>query len=117
MPENVGGHTDVGGSREEAVDLLASRGERHRPVENGNAARMESIHLAAGAARRRLNATMRAPGQRPERPFADEFERELPLEELQLVLGERALHERERVDGAEKEDLPIPARQEQARPS
>ena len=118
VPENVRRDTDIGGSGEEAVDLLASRRERHRAVENGDAARMQAIHLAGerehGAAAERDDD--RAWGQRPERPLADELERELPLEELQLVLGKRALHERERIDGAEKEDLPILAGQQQPRP-
>src|SRR6187402_1755188 len=46
VPENVGRHTDLGGARQKAVDLLTSRGERHRPVENGDAAGMQSIDLA-----------------------------------------------------------------------
>ena len=118
MPEHVRRDADVGGSREEAVDLLASRRERHRAVENGDAARMQSIHLP-GEREHRAAAERdddRARRQRPERPLADELERELPLEDLQLVLGERALDERERIDGAEKEDLAVLAGEQQPRP-
>ncbi len=118
MPENVGRHTDLGGSREKAVDLLASRRKRHRAVEHRDASRMQAVHLAREREHRAAaeRDDDRARGQRPQRPLAHELERELPLEELQLVLGERALHERERIDGAEEEDLSVLAREQQARP-
>ena len=54
--------------------------------------------------------------ERAERPRAHELERELALEDLQLVLGKRALHEWERVERAEQEDLAVLAREQEPRP-
>ena len=54
--------------------------------------------------------------ERAERPRAHELERELALEDLQLVLRERALHERERVERAEQQDLAVLAGEQEPRP-
>ena len=43
VSEHVGGDADVRRAREEAVDLLAPRRERHRAVEHRDAARVEPV--------------------------------------------------------------------------
>ncbi len=118
VAEHVGRDADVGGAREEAVDLLAPRGERHRAVEHGDATGMEPVHLTC---EREHRATAegdddRARRERAKRALADELERELALEDLQLVPGERAVDERERVEGAEEQDLAVLAGEQQPRP-
>ena len=54
--------------------------------------------------------------QRAERALPDELEGELALEDLQLVLGEGSLDERERVERAEQQDLAVLAGEEKPRP-
>ena len=49
VPEHVRRDADVGSAGEEALDLLAPRRERHRAVEDGDAARMQAVHLARRA--------------------------------------------------------------------
>ena len=51
----------------------------------------------------------RARSKRAQRPRSDELERQLPLEDLQLVLGKGALHERQRVERSEEQDLAVVA--------
>ncbi len=46
MAEHVRRDAHVGGAREEALDLLPPRRERHRAVEHGDPARMQAIHLS-----------------------------------------------------------------------
>ena len=48
MPRGGGsaGDAHVGGPREKAFDLLAARRERHRSVEDGDAAGVEPVHLS-----------------------------------------------------------------------
>ena len=79
---------------------------------------MEPVHLSRereyGAA---AEGDDHRPGsQRPQCSLADELERELALEDLQLVLGKRPLHERERVERAEQQDLAVLTREQKARP-
>ena len=79
---------------------------------------MESVHLA-GEREHRAPAERDDDGsgrQRAKRPLADELERELALEDLQLVLGERALDERERIERAEEQDLAVLAGEQEPRP-
>jgi hypothetical protein len=118
VAENVRGDAHVRGARQEAVDLLAPRRERHRSVEDGDAPRMQPVDLSGQsehglAAERHEN---RALAERAERPLAHELERQLPFEDLQLGLWEGALDERERVERAQEEDLPELARQQEPRP-
>ena len=93
-------------------------GERHRAVEDGDATRVQPVHLAGE--REHRPATERdddgAGRQRAERALADELERELALEDLQLVLREGSFDERERVERAEEEDLAVLAGEQQPRP-
>ena len=88
-------HAHVRGAGDESLDLLAPGRERHRPVENRDAARVQSVHLARerehGAAAERDDDGSGC--ERPQCSRADELERELPLEDLQLVRGERAVDE------------------------
>ena len=72
---------------------------------------------ASASTARRENATTTVPfvSERSVRG-ADELERQLALEDLQLALRERSVDERERVERAEQEDLAVLAREEQARP-
>ena len=46
VAEDVGSDADVGSAREEALDLLAPGGERHGPVEDRDAPRVQPVHLA-----------------------------------------------------------------------
>ena len=79
---------------------------------------MQPVHLA-GEREHRAAAERDDDGagrQRAERPLADELERELALEDLELVLREGAIDERERVERAEEEDLAVLAGEQQPRP-
>ena len=118
MAEHVRRDAHVRGTREEAIDLLAARGERHRAVEDRDPAGMQAVHFAGegehrAAAERDHDGSRR---ERAERARADELERQLALEELQLVLGKRPLDERQRVERAEQQDLSIVAGEQQPRP-
>ena len=65
----------------------------------------------------RLNATSdRARAERAEGALADELERQLALEDLELGLRERALDERQRIERAEQEDLAVLAREQEPGP-
>ena len=92
--------------------------ERHRAVEHRDLAGMEPVHLSREREHRAAaeRDDDRSGRERAERPRADELERELALEDLQLVLGERPLHERERVERTEQEDLAVLACEQEPRP-
>ena len=65
----------------------------------------------------RLNATTTVPGvSAAERALADELERQHPLEDLDLRLGERLQHERLRVERSEQEDVAELACEQEPRP-
>ena len=118
MAEDVGGDAHVRRAREEAVDLLAARRQRHRAVQHRDAPGMQAVHLA----REREHGLPaegdddRALAERAQRALADELERQLPVEHPELRLRERALHERQRVERAQQENLAEVARQQQPRP-
>ena len=105
-------------AREEAIDLLPPRRERHRAVEDGDAALVQAVDLACEREHRpaRESHDDGSLRQRAKRLRADELERQLAVEDLQLAVRERAVDERERVERTEQEDLPVVAREEEARP-
>ena len=118
VAEHVGRDTDLGGAREEAVDLLPARRERHRAVEHGDAVGPEPVDLARerehGLAAERDDD--RARRERAQLSRADELERQLPLVDAQLGVGERAAHERQRVERAEQADVAVLPGEEKLRP-
>jgi hypothetical protein len=118
VPEHVGGDAHLGVAAEETVDLLAPRGERHRAVEDRDLAGTDAVHLPCqsedGPAAERDDD--RADRQRPQRAGADELERKLALEQPHLRLWEGALDQRQRVDGAEQEDVAVLGAEQQAGP-
>jgi hypothetical protein len=102
VTEHVGRDADVGRAGHEALDLFAPRSERHRAVEDRDPLGVKPVDLTReredGSSAERDHD--RSGGQRAQRPLADELERELSLEHLELALGECAIHERKRVEGA-----------------
>ena len=79
---------------------------------------MAPVHLARerehrATAERDDDGARREPG---ECPLADEVEREHALEDLELRLRERVLDERQCVERAEDQDLPVLAREQQSSP-
>ena len=103
---------------EEAVDLLASRAERHGAVEDGDPVGVEPVQLPRER-EHRLAAERdddRARRETAERALADELEREDPLEHLHLGLRERLQDERLCVERAEQEDVAVLAREQEPRP-
>src|ERR671910_2176958 len=97
VAEHVRRDAHVRGAREKAVDLLPARRERHRAVQDRDAAGMQAVHLA-GEGEHRAAAERdddRSRRERAERARADELEWQLALEELQLVLRKRPLDERQ----------------------
>ena len=96
MPEDVGRDAHLRGAGEEAVDLLAPRGERHRAVEHCNPVRLDAVDLTRER-EHRLAAEgdeNRAGRQTAELPGADELERELALVHPELGVRKRAPDER-----------------------
>ena len=96
----------------------ASRGERHRAVEDGDAARLPAVQLPG---EREHGAAAEGDDDRPglrlwKETRAGPVERRLALEEADLGVGEGVLDERQRLDGAEQEDVPVLAGEQQARP-
>ena len=77
VAEHVGRYTDLRAAREEAVDLLPARRERHRPVEHRDAVGPEPVDIARerqyGLAAERDHD--RARRERAQLPRADELER------------------------------------------
>ena len=66
---------------------------------------------------RRLNATTTVPGaEADDAALADPVERRLALEEADLRVGERVPDERQRLDGAEQEDVAVLAAEHEPRP-
>ena len=118
VPEDIGRDAYLRGPGEEAVDLLAPGGQRHRAVEHRDLARMPPVHLACerehGTAAERDDDGARR--QRLQRPLADEVQGQLSLEDLELGLRERSIDERKRVERAEQQDLPVLAAEQEARP-
>ena len=118
MPEDVGRDADLRGAGEEAVDLLAPRGERHRAVEHRNPVGLHPVDLT-GEREHRLAAEgdeNGAGGQSAKLPLADELERQLPLVHPELGVGKRAPHERERVERAEQPDVLVLPREQKLGP-
>ena len=102
----------------EALDLEPARRERHRAVEHRDLPRLAAVELA-GEREHRAPAERdddRAGLQALERDRPRPVERRLALEEADLGLGKRVLHERERLDRAEQEDVPVLAGEQQPRP-
>ena len=118
VSEHVRGYANVSRAGEEALDLLPARGERHRTVEHRDAPRVQPVHLAReredGLATEGDDDGARS--QRTERALADELQRELALEDLELDLRKRPLDERERIERTEEQDLAVLAREQQPRP-
>ena len=81
VSEHVGRDADVRGARDEAVDLLAARRERHRAVEHRDPVGAQPVDLAReredGLAAERDDDCPR--GQRTELAGTDELEGQLPL--------------------------------------
>ena len=118
MPEHVGRDADIRAAREEAVDLLASRRERHRPVEHRNAVGAEAVHLARQREHRPAaeRDDDRSGRQRAELTGTDELEGQLSLVDAHLRVGESMPHERQCVERAEQSNMAVLAREEQLRP-
>ncbi len=118
MPQHVRRRTDLGAAVDEAVDLLAPRRERHRPVEAGDAARMKLVQLpgetdhGAPAERDDDGAGAETVDAAPAGPV----EGRLALEVANLDLRERVPDERQRLDRAEQQDVPVLAAEEEPRP-
>jgi len=118
VPEHVGRGAHLCGAGDEAVDLLATRRERHCAVQHGDAAGMKLVQLA-----RQPDHSLAAEGddnrallQAGDTALAEPVERRLALEEAKLRVGERVLDERQRLDRAEQEDVPVLAAEHEARP-
>jgi hypothetical protein len=118
VPEDVGRRADLGAAGNEAVDLLAPRRERHRPVEAGDGAGMQLVQLAGepdhGAAAEGDDDGPRA--QAGDRAAAGPVERRLALEEANLGPRKRVPNEWQRLDRAQQQDVPVFATQEEACP-
>ena len=118
VPEHVGRRAHLRGARDEAVDLLAARRERHRAVEHGDAAGVQLVQLA-GEPDHRLAAERDDDGARlqaGDAALAEPVERRLALEEAELRIGKRVLDERQRLDRAEQEDVAVLAAEHEPRP-
>jgi hypothetical protein len=118
VPQDVGGGADRCAAGDEAVDLLPPRRERHRAVEAGDCARVQLVQLAREADHRAAaeGHDDRAGAQAGDRAAARPVERSLALEEADLGLGKRVPHERQRLHGAEQQDVPVFAADQEARP-
>ena len=118
VPEHVGGAADVGLPVHEALDFEASRAERHRAVEDSDAARLPPVQLPG----EREHGTAaecdddRAGPEALKGNRAGPVERRLALEEADLGVGERVLEERQRLDGAEEKDVFVLAREQEPCP-
>ena len=102
----------------EALDLEPPRRERHGAVEHGDLPRLAAVQLA-GEREHRAAAEGdhdRARRQALERDRPRPVERRLALEEADLGLRKGVLDERERLDRAEQEDVPVLAGEQQPRP-
>src|SRR6478672_9639729 len=118
VAEHVGRGTHLRAAVDEAVDLLAPRGERHRAVEARDAARVELVQLAGeadhGAAAE--GDDHRARAEAGDAAAAGPVERRLALEVANLDLRKRVPHERQRLDGTEQQDVPVLAAEQEPRP-
>src|ERR1700749_3915953 len=118
VPEHVGRGADLRAAGDEAVDLLPPRREWHPAVEAGNGARVELVQLAREPDHRataegdddRAGAEARNPAA------AEPVEWRLALEVPHLDLREGVPHERQRLDGAEEQDVAVFAAEHEARP-
>ncbi len=118
MAEHVGRRAHFGLAGDEAVDLLAPGGERHRAVEARDAPRMELVQLTRepdhGAPREGDDHRARAEAR--DAAAADPVERRLALEEPDLGLRERVPHERQRLNRAEQQDVAVLAAEQEPGP-
>ena len=118
MPEHVGCDAGIRRPGEEAVDLLASRCERHRPVQHRDATGVKPVELARerehGLATEGDDHRARRESAQLARP--DELERQLALVHAELGVGERPTDERERVERPEQPHVPVVPGEEQLRP-
>ena len=118
VPEHVRRATDVGITVHEPLDLEPAGRQRHRAVEHGDLPRLPAVQLAGkcehgaaaegdddGAATKALKRDRARPVQR-----------RLALEEAHLGLRESVLDQRQRLDCAEEQDVPVLAREQQPRP-
>src|SRR5437764_4448667 len=118
VAEDVGRSADLRTSIDEAIDLLPPRGERHGAVETGDTTGMEPVQLARqadhGAATERDDH--RAGAETVDSAPPGPVERRLPLEEANLDPRERVPDERQRLDGAEQQDVAVLAAQQEPCP-
>ena len=118
VAEDVGRATDRGLAVHEPLDLQPAGRKRHRAVQHGDLPRLPAVELAGkrehcAAAERDHD---RAGPKALERDRAGPVERRLALEEAHLGLRECVLDQRQRLDGAEEEDVPVLAGEQQPRP-
>ena len=118
MTEDVRRDAHLRGAVQEAVDLLAPGGERHRAVQHGDAVGSQPVDLAG---QREHGSAAEGDDDRPRREpsqlaCADELERELPLVDSELRVREGVTDERERVERAEQAEVPVLAGEQELRP-
>ncbi len=118
VAEDVGRAAHRGLAAHEPLDLEPAGRQRHSAVEHRDLARLPAVELARqrehGAAAERDHDGARP--QALERDRTRPVERRLALEEAHLGLRERVLDQRQRLDGAEEENVPVLAREEQPCP-
>ena len=118
VTEDVGRTADRGLAADEPLDLQPAGCKRHRAVQHGDLPRLPPVELAckgehcAPAERDHDGAGPKA----LERDRTGPVERRLALEEAHLSLWEGVLDQRQRLDRAEEEDVPVLAGEEQPRP-
>jgi ketosteroid isomerase-like protein len=118
VSEDIGCRAEVGRAAAEALDLDAARRERHRAVENRDAAGVTPVQLA-GEREHRAAAEGDDHGagtQALERDRAGPVERRLALEEAHVRVRKRVRDQRQRLHRPEQEDVAVLAGEQQPRP-
>ena len=102
----------------EALDLEPARGQRHRAVEDGDLpGRRRFSSPASASTARRLKATTTVPGRRLWKETSPvQSSGALRSKKRTSACGKAFSDQRQRLDRAEQEDVPVLAREEQARP-
>ena len=118
VAENVRRAADRRLAVHEPLDLQPAGRKGHRAVQHGDLSRLPAVQLACEREHRAAaeGDHHRAGPKALERHRTRPVERRLALEEAHLGLRERVLDQRQRLDGAEQEDVPVLAGEEEPRP-